>query len=402
MTTHHLAILSPHYEPETGAAARRTTSLARFAASRGWRVSVITAQPHHPLNRVYDGFQGITATEVDEAGVEVTRIRPWLPRNQSLSLRLASESLFCVRALRHLVRARPSVVLASSPYMFLGPTGLLAARLRRTRFVWDVRDLTWLYPRAAGKRTFGVDGIIERTMVAVARRADGLTTATTGLLTYFRDRPALAIVAPNGVSDEWLDRLLSLELQDHANVGRPSVLYAGLLGYNHALETVIEAAQRLPHVRFTFAGDGSERHRLETMAESLGVSNATFVGHLDADALVGAYGAASILVSHVRAHPLFQWTQPAKLWEYLASGRPVVHAGEGEAVEILEQNDLALVVEPGQPDRLAAAIGRLIDKPSMAARLARNGREFVSRQRRRSLLLAEYLNLLEDVVESPK
>jgi len=387
----HVALVAPHYRPETNAAAHRVTALAESLAAAGRQVTMITTLPHYPQYRVYDGYDVPGRMETEEGGVRVVRLRPLIAPKTSLPLRLLAELWFCLRAYMLLLRARPDVVVASSPYMFLGPMGLLAARLVGARFAWDVRDLTWLYPRAVGKRTFGLDRALERLMLWTARRCDALTTATEGLLTYFERRPELSAVVPNGVSDAWLDRLAALPAPGDA----PQVLYAGLLGYNHALATLVDAARLLPDVPFALAGDGPERAELEERALRHGLTNVTFLGYLGPDELVEAYSRATVLVSHVRKHDLYHWTQPAKLWEYMATGRPVVHAGEGEAVRIVDENGVGVTVPPEDPDALAAAIAGLVRDPAAGRQLGARARGFVSRARRRSLLLAEHVALLE-------
>jgi len=392
-----IVLMAPNYRPESNAAAHRLTALAEGLADSGWEVTMVTALPHYPQYRLYDGYDVPGPMITSEGNVRVIRLRPWIVSKASLPLRLISELWFGLKALTHVLKARPDVVLASVPYMFLGPLGLLGARLTGARFAWDVRDLTWLYPRAVGKRTFGLDTALERVMLFTARRSDAMTTATEGLLHYFERRPSRAAVVPNGVSDEWFERLAALR----PPAGTPSVLYAGLLGYNHALATLIDAASLMPDVRFALAGDGPERPMLEEKTRDLRLENVTFLGYLNEDQLVEAYSTATLLVSHVRRHPLYHWTQPAKLWEYMAAGRPVVHAGEGEAVRILRENDVGVTVPPEDPEALASAIANLVSDPEGSRRLGERARAFVDSERRRSRLVDWHVTMLEELI-SPK
>jgi glycosyltransferase involved in cell wall biosynthesis len=392
-----ILILSPQYHPETGAAARRITDMAEFLANKGWKVSVITQAPHYPQNSIYEGY-GLQSPDIRiEQGVEVVRLNPWIVPRSNLALRLLSESLFCVKALVQGLRRKSDVILASSPYMFLGPTGLLLARLCGAKFVWDVRDLTWLYPKATGKPTYGLDRSLEAIMLWTASRAHALTTVTEGLRSYFARRPSRAEVLPNGVSDKWADQLLSLPQEVERS--KPVVVYAGLLGYNHALGTLIETAKLLPEVEFKVAGDGPERPALEQKAAALGANNVAFLGYLGQDDLLDLYQEAALLVSHLRQNPLYRWTQPAKLWEYMATGRPVIHAGEGEVVDILLRDGLAAVVPPEQPQALAQAIRELLSNPDKGREMGERARVFVDQERRRSKLLERFGELIESLME---
>ena len=64
---------------------------------------------------------------------------------------------------------------------------------------------------------------------------------------------------------------------------------------------------------------------------------------------------------------------PAKLFDAMALGRPVVSTRVSMIPEILE--GCGLVIEPGDVAVLSAAIGRLIDDPAEAQALGARARE---------------------------
>lgn len=392
-----ITLLAQNYYPETNSAAKRITAAAEYLAHRGWRVRVVTLLPHYPQNRIYEGYDVPTPFARRENGVEVVRLRPWIVPKASLALRLLSETLFSLQAFGRALRCRSDVLLASSPYMFLGPLGLLAARLSRTPFVWDVRDLTWLYPKAAGKRTYGLDRALAALMRFTARSSDALTTATQGLLEYFTVRPSRSRVVPNGVTDAVLAALEPLSRTPRTAQPRPQVVYSGLFGYNQGLSTLIEAAKLLPEAEVSLVGDGPEKDAL--VAQAAGADNVSFLPYRPFAELIEIYRQADVLAAHVRRDPVHRWAQPAKLWEYMASGRPVVHAGEGEVIEILERHAVARTVPPEDPVALAEAVRWLLAHPNEAAAMGRRARTFVERERRRETILAQLEALLLEVSE---
>lgn len=397
MSSRDIVLLSPNFAPETGAAAQRVTALAEELSRAGHTVTVITHLPNYPQNTIYDGYD-VSSPMLDTHGdTIVVRLRPWIVPQHNLPLRLLAESLFCVQAAFQTLRRKPALLVASSPYMFLGPVGLAVSRLIGAKYIWDVRDLTWLYPRVTGKRTYGLDRPLEMLMKWTGGKVDGLTTATDGLLRYFENRPPYAYAVPNGVRDEWLDELLQLEPPQ--TKPRPVITYAGLFGYNHGLSTVVEAAALLPEYDFVLAGDGPERDALEDRADELGLENLEFTGYLKPAQIVQQYRRADVLVSHVRRNPLFRSTQPAKMVEYMATGRPVVLAGEGEAVEIVEQNQLGFTTAPEDPAALADAIRRAVVERETVQRNTEFAREFVDRHRRRSILNQRFLTLISNLLE---
>lgn len=90
---------------------------------------------------------------------------------------------------------------------------------------------------------------------------------------------------------------------------------------------------------------------------------------------------ASAVPGYLRAFDVctmpFPWTEhfayyasPMKLFEYMASGSPILATNLPSTAEIIEHNINGLLVPPGDPSALAAALRRLRDDESLAARLA--------------------------------
>jgi glycosyltransferase involved in cell wall biosynthesis len=73
------------------------------------------------------------------------------------------------------------------------------------------------------------------------------------------------------------------------------------------------------------------------------------------------------------------FTSPLKLFEAMASGRPIVASDLPSIREVLKHGDNALLVPPGDAKALAAAIQRLANEPETGARIAARAREEVHR-----------------------
>ena len=71
-----------------------------------------------------------------------------------------------------------------------------------------------------------------------------------------------------------------------------------------------------------------------------------------------------------------------KLNDSCAIGRPVIVAAEGESSRVMSEAGAALVLEPGDPVALAAAVRQLRDDPGLAERLTAAGRAFAAQNLR--------------------
>jgi glycosyltransferase involved in cell wall biosynthesis len=65
---------------------------------------------------------------------------------------------------------------------------------------------------------------------------------------------------------------------------------------------------------------------------------------------------------------------PLKIYEYMASGLPVVASDVGDLARVVRHGETGLICPPDDPAALAAALGRLADDPASARRMGRAGR----------------------------
>ena len=142
-------------------------------------------------------------------GAPVKRIGAFTAQRRSWPGRAAAESLMAVKLAAIASRARPQVLVASSPSMFLGPSCLAAARARGARFVWDLRDFTWEYGKEGDAFSGGVASgrwSGGKVMWATASGADLVVCANDGLAEIVRQRvPKTRVeVVRNGVEESLL------------------------------------------------------------------------------------------------------------------------------------------------------------------------------------------------------
>ncbi len=393
-------IMSQFFPPETYAGANRIGPMAEVLAGR-FEVTVVTVRPSYPAPEDYAGL----SLEEHDAGLpcRVLRVPAFRPHRGGMVLRTLREHALAARlALR---AAGPAeVIIASSPSMFLGPAGLAAARSKGAGFVWDVRDITWGYARdivggasvAMAVASRGLEGYMRR----VLRRADlvvGASEGITAMLVEGGADPERAVTVPNGISSDLLRKIVRATSVREAAGPRPLVSYAGLIGYNQHLEALLEAARTLPDADFVVAGEGPELPLLRRRARSLGLRNVTFPGYLRREEVLGLYRRSDILFAQARDAPVINATMvPVKLFEYMAAGRPVVYAGKGIAVGLLQRAGCAITVPPEDPAALRAAIGRLLREPGLGRELGRRGREFVCANYCRESLMEELSLALEE------
>lgn len=159
-------------------------------------------------------------------------------------------------------------------------------------------------------------------------------------------------------------------------------LFVGRLVERKGVDVLLRAAARLlewPALRIVVVGDGPERGRLERLAAELGISaRVEFKGRVSTAELERCYRTARAFVLPAVVDPRGDTEGlGVVLLEAMSYGVPVVASRIGGITDIVEDQANGLLVEPGDPAALAAALKRLALDPSLASRLGEAGRRTV-------------------------
>ncbi|APH56032.1 Glycosyltransferase [Granulibacter bethesdensis] len=149
-----------------------------------------------------------------------------------------------------------------------------------------------------------------------------------------------------------------------------TAIYTGRINHKKGLPLLIEAARRLPQIRFLLVGS-TGHGPIETMAA--GLANVTFIPWQTEATLSRYLFAADVLVIPPSSSPLMQFGStvlPLKLFLYLASGRPILAGDTPDVRELLEHDRNAWLCRADDIEALAEGLTTLTTDPARAHRLA--------------------------------
>lgn len=151
--------------------------------------------------------------------------------------------------------------------------------------------------------------------------------------------------------------------------------YAGHLYPWKGVDVFLHALAHTPSIGGLIVGGHpgeSDLARVQQLAKNLGLSDrVTITGLVPPSEVRARLSRASALVLPNTASAISErYTSPLKLFEYLTMGRPIVASDLPAIREVLTDGRDALLVPPGDPVALAAALERLARDSSLAASLA--------------------------------
>jgi glycosyltransferase involved in cell wall biosynthesis len=399
-----IGVLTQYYPPEMGAAPVRLSELVARLRERGHEVVVLTAMPNYPGGKVFDGYGGLFRRErVD--GVEVLRSWVWPSLRPQFVPRTISYFSFTASAAiaGALKLPRVDVLVTESPPLPLGLAGYVLSRLRRAKLVFNVSDLlpeTAVHVGILDDNSFATR-LAYRLEAFCYRKAWRVSVQSSEIRESIEQRfPRVhTLPLPGGVDTSLFDpSLRDEEVRTRLFGERPVVaLYAGLHGILQGLDQLIDAADALRErtdLTIALIGDGPVKGDLVADAQRRGLDNVRFVDVQPRALMPQIVASADIALVPLRTR--LPGAVPSKLYEAMASGKPVVMAADGEPAEILARSGAGLSVSTGDVAGFAAALDRLASSPEERERMGAAGRAAAVARHDRRVICDRFIDALEE------
>ena len=354
----------------------------RFRPSFSYRASPRYTAGFHSRVRVDFPVSPVRFPDLSEPGM----LFSWLPlifkRAVMFALRvavtiplLAYEIAVLARVLR---RERPDVVhinCGGYPAALSGSAAAIAARLTGvSRIVMVVNNMAVGYARPARWLDYPLDRLVVR---CVTTFVTGSVAASRQLRAVLRLAPSECVALPNGVAARPTTETPS---QTRTRLGLDNFTGAvfgvvAVLRHNKGHRVLLEALSRLhaavpeTAIKLLIEGNGPLREELEEFARSAGLTeNCMFVG--DEVNVMNFIAAVDAIV----LPSLYGEDFPNVILEAMAMAKPVIASRLSGTPEQVIDGETGLLIEPGDVAGFAAALERLVEDPSLGAKMGQAGR----------------------------
>ncbi|MDR3455253.1 MAG: glycosyltransferase family 4 protein [Rhodoferax sp.] len=338
---------------------------ARELVRQGFEVEVLTGFPNYPGGKVYPGYKIKLLQRETIDDVQVTRVPLYPNHDQSAVKRVLNYLSFAASALFYglFMARRADVMYAYHPPLTVGITASLIRLFRRIPVVYDIQDMWPDTLRATGMisnpRALSV---VASVCQWVYRRVDHIVVLSPGFkrLLVQRGVPDAKV----NVIYNWADEAALAAPQGQMPASFPGpeqfrVLFAGNMGKAQALDAVLDAAAVLQargsRVCFVLLGGGVEVERLKHVVSERQLRNVVFLPPVPMAEVGTLLNAAEALLVHLRKDPLFEITIPSKTQAYMAVGKPLLMAVDGDAADLVRQSGAGVVAESEDAEAMVAA-----------------------------------------------
>jgi len=296
--------------------------------------------------------------------VQVNRVPLYPSHNGSAIKRIFNYISFCVTATIFGIFSakKADVIYVYHPPLTVGMAGAVIGFFRRTPFVYDIQDLWPDTLKATGMLTNDrALSVVAGVCNWVYKRANHLVVLSPGFKRRLIERgvpESKLTVIYNWCDEPSLEsnhKLDSGVLPDGFNV-----VFAGNMGHAQALDTVLDAAELVAksnsQINFVLVGSGIQEAALKGLVVERELLNVHFIPRMPMSKVGALLRSADALLVHLKKDKLFDITIPSKLQAYMAIGRPIIMAVDGDAATLVNEADCGVCCESQNSQALAQQV----------------------------------------------
>ena len=394
----HILVISQYFFPEQF----RINDICEEWVKRGYKVTVVTGIPNYPQGKFYDGFGVFKQNKQTYRGIEIIRL-PIVPRgNNSLMLALNYASFVVSGFFWQLfTELKPDnvFIFEVSPMTQALPGVWLSKRRNIPCYIY-VQDL---WP----ENVEIITGIKNKTIInAIGKMVDYIYKNSTGIFTT--SRSFVEAIISRGVdkakvnywpqyAEDFYVPVEKQDIKEIPSIDNLNITFTGNIGQAQGLDILVEAAKvlkedyQVDNVTFNIVGDGRYKEKLKQNITDNEVTDMFhFVGKQKPEKIPDILASSDIAFLSLIKDPLFSKTIPAKLQSYMACGKPILAAADGETSSIILESECGICVPSGDAQALAKGILEYLEMPSeKISSIGKRARNYYDSNFKKSLLMNE-------------
>ena len=362
-------IINHYADPPNIGKFNRHYNFAKNLKDHGYNVKIFTASTIHTTqinmisnDAVYkeDKFNGVDYVFLRAMSYENNGIKRVINM-----LQYFFRALFIPKSF-----GKPDLVFASGPHPLTWIAGYRQAKKNNAKFITETRDLWPETFVAMGKMT--KENIIAKILYKIERwmynKSDIILFTLPGGIEYIRkiglDTSKVRYINNGIVLKDYEEnkKNFAYEDQDLSDKENFNVVFSGAIGKANDLGRVIRAFKIIKDrgyndIKFLIFGDKGERKELEKYVRENNIDNVIFKGWVNKRQVPSILSQSNLQVLSLAHLPeLFKYgLSPNKLFEYLASGKPVISNVEC-GYDLLQKYNCGLTVKGDSEESMADGI----------------------------------------------
>ena len=374
-----ILVICQYYKPEPF----RISDICEEMVRRGHEVQVVTGYPNYPEGILYEGYG--KGKHIDEVinGVKVHRCFT-VPRETGTVKRLMNYYSYAASSTRY-VCSKECVASDGKPFdvvfcnqlspVMMADAAIAYKKKYKVPAVMYCLDL-WPESLIAGgiTRESAIYKYFHYVSKKIYRQMDKILITSRMFSDYLSKE--------FGIRKDKIEYLpqyaegIFEQIPAREEDGVFNFMFAGNIGAVQSVETVIKAARMMEGqpVKFHIVGGGTDLERLQKMSEDL--DNVIFYGRRPLEEMPEFYAKADAMLVTLAADPVLSLTLPGKVQSYMAVGKPIIGAIDGETKVIIEDAQCGFCGKADDAEELVTNIKKFISEDTDRVAMGMNARRF--------------------------
>ena len=335
----NILVVCQRYYPEPF----RITDICNELVKKGHKVTVLTGLPNYPEGKIYNNYKHHKNRSELIDGVKIIRCGE-IAKGSGSNVRLFVNYLSfmissCFKSL--FSREDFDVIFSNqtSPVSMVVPAIILKKRKKKKLLIYCM-DI-WPASLAAGgiKEGSFLYGLFLKFSKWIYQSADDICITSKLFQDYFRE---ILDIKNTTYLPQYAENVFT-KCDYHTAQGKNNLdlVFAGCIGRTQSIDTIIKTAQilkgKIP-LTVHILGDGAELHNYKQLAEQLEVMDIVkFYGRKPLEDMPKYYSMADAMLITLKKSNFISNTLPGKVQTYMAAGKPILGAIDGETVDVINE-----------------------------------------------------------------
>ena len=349
----------------------------------------------------------------DANGIDVIYVKNEYSNYMPAYKKVYSFISFIVSAIRAAKKEKNvDLVFASSTPLTVGYVAMRLKKMKKWKYVFEVRDLWPEFPIQIGaiknkyviKYLRGLERRIYKNSEFVIALSPGMQD---GVVAAGMPVEKTAMIPNMSKPDKFFPHTPdpSIVKEFDLDLNCFNIVHFGSMGRANGLEYIIEAARILQEravkdVCFWFMGRGATEPICRNLVEKYGLNNVRFLGFHKMSVVSEIVNCSSASITTFRNLPILATNSPNKLFDSLSAGKPIIVNSAGWTKTMVEEGDCGFFVDPDSPASLADRVVEVKDDKVLLQRWGDNARKLSIEVYDKDLLTAKVAEVLENVYKT--
>ena len=392
-----ILVICQYYKPEPF----RISDICEEMVRRGHEVQVVTGYPNYPEGKLYDGYG--KGKHIDEVinGVKVHRCYT-VPRETGTIKRMMNYYSYAASATKYVLSGKCvasdggkfDLVFCNqlSPVM-MADAAIAYKKKHKVPVIMYCLDL-WPESLIAGgiTRDSKIYKYYHHVSKRIYRQMDKILITSRMFSDYLQKEFG---IKQNRI--EYLPQYaegIFEELPAKEEKGTFDFMFAGNIGEIQSVETILQAAEMLKEetVKIHIVGGGTDLQRLQNIKEEKQLENVVFYGRRPWEEMPEVYKKSYAILVTLAADPVLSLTLPGKVQSYMAVGKPIIGAIDGETQNVIKESECGFCGAADDAEALAENVKKFIESETDRKAMGKNARKFYEEHFQTEL----FMNKLED------